>query len=68
MSDISAKEIGRLLEKVESTERMMHEMSDRMTRLEAQLNTHRGLGIGILIAITTITASGASMITKWLNA
>jgi|DEB0MinimDraft_10_1074344.scaffolds.fasta_scaffold93566_4 hypothetical protein len=67
MSDLSPHEIGRLLEKVDNTERLIHDMSDRITRMEAQLNTHRGLGIGILIAITTVTASGASMLTKWLN-
>jgi len=67
MADISEKEIGRLIEKVESTERMMQEMTTRMTSLEAQLHTQRGLGIGILVAITTITASGASLITRWLN-
>lgn len=67
MTDISEKEIGRLIEKVESTERLMHEMTTRMTSLEAQLHTQRGLGIGILVAITTITASGASLITRWLH-
>ena len=45
----------------------MQDMSVRMTRLEAQIHTQRGLGIGILVAITTITASGASLLTKWLS-
>jgi len=68
VSDLTPQEIGRLIEKVENTERMMQDMSARMTRLEAQIHTQRGLGIGILVAITTITASGASLITKWLSA
>jgi len=36
MSDLSPHEIGRLLEKVDNTERLIHEMSDRITRMEAQ--------------------------------
>lgn len=67
MSNLDAQEIGRLIEKVENTERLMHEMSLRMTRLEAQINTQRGLGIGILVAITTISASAGSLLTKWIN-
>ena len=67
MSSLDAQEIGRLIEKVENTERLMHEMSLRMARLEAQINTQRGLGIGILVAITTISASAGSLLTKWIN-
>ena len=67
MSDVSDLEIGKLIQKVDSLEVMVREQSDRLDRLDQQLERTRGIGIGVVFATVGLSGIGGSLFTRWLS-
>ena len=67
MSDVSALEIGKLIQKVDSLEVMVREQNDRLDRLDQQLERTRGIGIGVVLATVGLSGIGGSLFTRWLS-
>ena len=67
MSEVSALEIGKLIQKVDSLESMVREQNDRLDRLDQQLERTRGIGIGVVLATVGLSGIGGSLFTRWLS-
>ena len=67
MSEVSALEIGKLIQKVDSLETMVREQNDRLDRIDQQLEPTRGIGIGVVLATVGLSGIGGSLFTRWLS-
>ena len=67
MSDVSDLEIGKLIQKVDSLEVMVREQNDRLDKLDKQLESTRGIGIGVVLATVGLSGIGGSLFTRWLS-
>ena len=67
MSEVSDLEIGKLIQKVDSLETMVREQNDRLDKLDQQLESTRGIGIGVVLATVGLSGIGGSLFTRWLS-
>ena len=67
MSEVSDREIGKLIQKVDSLEVMVREQNSRLDKLDQQLERTRGIGIGVILATVGLSGIGGSLFTRWLS-
>ena len=67
MSEVSDLEIGKLIQKVDNLQIMVSEQTDRLDKLDKQLERTRGIGIGVVLATVGLSGIGGSLFTRWLS-
>ena len=67
MSEVSDLEIGKLIQKVDNLQIMLSEQTDRLDKLDKQLERTRGIGIGVVLATVGLSGIGGSLFTRWLS-